>query len=140
MGSSSTAKRFVEAINARDLDAICGLMSESHRFVDSSGAVFEGREAMRVGWTHYFRMVPDYTIRVEHCFESGSQVVLLGSAGGTYTPDGVLREEGRWSTPAAWYAVVEEEHVARWQVYADNEPIRRRMAELATTAQGSSID
>jgi hypothetical protein len=52
---------------------------------------------------------------------------------GTYTPDGVLREEARWSTPAAWLAVVERGLVAEWRVYADNEPIRRRMTQLQTT-------
>jgi ketosteroid isomerase-like protein len=133
MRPSTIARRFVQAINAHDLDAICGLTTEGHRFIDSLGAVVEGREAMRVGWSHYFRMVPDYAIQVERDFESGPLVVLFGSAGGTYTPDGVLREEGRWSAPAALYAVVEGEHVSEWRVYADNEPIRRRMAELAKT-------
>jgi hypothetical protein len=131
MGPTAIARRFVEAINAHDLDAICELMTEGHRFVDSLGAAFEGRNAMRSGWSHHFRMVPDYTIQIEESFEKGPRVVLLGTAAGTYTPDEVLREEGRWSTPAAWCAIGEEGLIAEWRVYADNEPIRRRMAKLA---------
>ncbi len=90
MKPTTIARRFVEAINAHDLDAICGLMAPDHRFIDSLGTSSSGRDAMRVGWSHYFRMVPDYTIEVEREFENSALVVLLGSAGGTYTPDGVL--------------------------------------------------
>ena len=114
-----------------DVDAIHSLLTEDHRFIDSMGTVFKGRDVMRMGWSHYFRMVPDYAIHVELCLENGPQVVLLGSAGGTYTPDSVLREEGRWRTQAAWSAIVEADQIALWQIFADNEPIRRRMAELA---------
>lgn len=132
MKPTAIARQFAAAINAHDIEAIRSLMTEGHRFVDSLGAVFEGRDAMRSGWSNYFRMVPDYTIQIEHFFENSSQVVLLGSACGTYTPDGVLREDARWSIPAAWLAVVERGLVSEWRVYADNEPIRRRMAELKT--------
>ncbi len=132
MSPSTITDLFIKAINAHDVDAIHALSTEDHRFIDSMGTVFKGRDSMRVGWSHYFRMVPDYTIHVDQCLENGPQVVLLGSAGGTYTPDGLLREEGRWSTPAAWSAIVEAEQISLWQIFADNEPIRRRMAELAT--------
>jgi ketosteroid isomerase-like protein len=131
MEPTAIARQFVDAINAHDLDAIYSLMTEGHRFVDSLGTVVEGRDSMRVGWSHYFRMVPDYTINIEHEFASASHVVLLGSAGGTYAPDGTLRSEGRWSTPAALSAIVTAGLVAEWRVYADNEPIRHRMRELA---------
>ena len=132
MKPGTITDRFIKAINAHDLDAIHALLTENHQFIDSLGTVFKGRDAMRVGWSHYFRMVPDYTIHVDQSLESGPRVVLLGSAGGTYTTDGTLREEGRWSTPAAWSAVVEAEQIALWQIYADNDPIRRRMAEMTT--------
>ena len=41
------AGRFVAVINAHDLDAICELMTEDHRFIDSMGTVFDGRDVMR---------------------------------------------------------------------------------------------
>jgi len=48
-------------------------------------------------------------------------------AQGTYSPDGRLRAESRWETPAAFRAFVEDGLVAEWRVYADNEPLRQKM-------------
>jgi ketosteroid isomerase-like protein len=49
MGKSpeSLAHVFVQAINRQDVDALAELMTPGHRFVDSLGAVVEGRETMR---------------------------------------------------------------------------------------------
>ena len=121
------ALRFVERINAHDVDGLAALMAGAHRFVDSGGAIHIGREQMRQGWVEYLRMVPDYWIRIDESFAHGAVVVLLGSAGGTYSRDGTLRAENTWSTPAAWRAQVSGGLVEEWRVYADNEPVRLRM-------------
>jgi uncharacterized protein (TIGR02246 family) len=126
--AETVAQAFVAAINRHDVAALADLMTGEHRFTDSLGNTIEGRDKMRAGWAAYFRMVPDYTIAIEETHSSGSVVVLLGSAQGTYTADGQLREENRWQTPAALRAVVEDGRVAEWRVYADNDPIRRLMA------------
>jgi len=153
--AESVARAFVEAINRQDVEGLVALMTEGHRFVDSLGNVVEGREKMRAGWAGHFRMVPDYSIAVEEILcgsktrtagpstasaaadfaqddsvaENSAQdvVVLLGVAAGTYAPDGVLKAEKRWETPAALRASIEDGKVAEWRVYADNEPIRRLM-------------
>jgi hypothetical protein len=72
-------------------------------------------------------MCPDYSIAVEETYGDGPAVVMLGVAEGTYTPDGKLKPENRWKTPAVFRALVEDGKVAEWRVYADNEPIRERM-------------
>jgi ketosteroid isomerase-like protein len=77
MESTAIARQFVDAINTHDLDAIYSLMTDDHRFVDPLGTVARGRDSMRVGWSHYFRMVPDYTISIEHGFASESRVVYM---------------------------------------------------------------
>jgi ketosteroid isomerase-like protein len=120
--------QFVDAINAKDLPGIGALMTSDHRFVDSLGAVGVGAEGMQQGWEAYFRLVPDYRIEVSETYCCGQVVVLLGTARGTYTSDGTLRPENAWETPGAWRALARGDRVAEWQVYADNEPIRRRMA------------
>lgn len=122
------ARAFVDAINRHDVDALGGLMSDRHRFIDSLGAVFEGREAMRAGWEAYFRLVPDYVLTVNETFCDGAVVVMLGRASGTYVKDGSLLPENRWETPAALRAEIQDGRVSEWRVYADNEPLRRRMA------------
>jgi len=126
--SISVAQQFVRAINRQDVNAIAALMTNEHRFIDSLGNVVTGAASMRAGWAGYFRMVPDYSIAVEEAYAEGPAVILLGTAQGTYSTDGVLKPENRWSTPLAIRAFVEEGKMAEWRVYADNEPIRKLMA------------
>jgi ketosteroid isomerase-like protein len=128
LSATQTAERFVTYINSHDVDAIAALLTPDHRFVDSLGSEVRGREALRQGWRQYFRMVPDYSIEVDRMLSDGSHVVLLGVARGTYSADGALHAENSWSTPVALRALICDGLVAEWQVYADNEPIRRRMA------------
>jgi len=82
---------------------------------------------MRQSWVGYFGMVPDYRLVIDDWFSEGSFVVMLGTASGTYSPDGSLKPENRWTTPTAIRAVIREDQVAEWGVYADNEPIRQLM-------------
>jgi uncharacterized protein (TIGR02246 family) len=131
MSALEVAGRFVECINAHDADRIAALLTPDHRFIDSLGTESRGREAMREGWRQYFRMVPDYRVEVARRFVDGSEVMLVGVARGTYTSDGRLTPANAWSTPAAWRALVREELVEEWQVYADNEPIRRCIARAS---------
>ena len=72
-------------------------------------------------------MVPDYYVKVSESFDSGDVVVMLGIAGGTFTKDATLKRDNRWEVPAVWRAVVEGDKIKQWQVYADNEPIRKIM-------------
>jgi uncharacterized protein (TIGR02246 family) len=123
----SVAQAFVRAINRQDVEGLAALMAPEHRFIDSLGNVVEGREKMRTAWAAYFRMVPDYSIAVEKTICDEPVVLMLGVAQGTYSPDGKLRAENRWETPAALRALIEDGLVAEWRVYADNEPMRRLM-------------
>jgi ketosteroid isomerase-like protein len=126
-----TVNAFVGQINAHDVTALAALMTPDHRFIDSVGAIMEGRDRMREGWRQYFKMVPDYRIDITRSYADGAEVALLGSACGTYLRDGRLTPEGAWQTPAAWRAIVRDSLVAEWQVYADNEPIRQRMRQAS---------
>jgi ketosteroid isomerase-like protein len=133
-------RRFVEAINRQDVNALAELMTDDHRFTDSLGNVVRGRESMREGWKLYFRMVPDYRLEIDETFVNQSTVVMLGTAGGTYLhesvsatgmpgprPDGTLKRPNQWQTPAAVRARIEGGLVAEWRIFADNEPIRKLM-------------
>jgi ketosteroid isomerase-like protein len=124
----AVARAFAGAINSHDIDRITDLMTDHHRFVDSLGAVVVGRGAMRSGWISYFQMVPDYTIQIDESFDRAGVIVMLGTARGTFAPDGQMRTGNEWQTPAAWRALVEGDRVAEWRVYADNEPVRKLMA------------
>ena len=126
------AQRFVNAINAHDVDALAKLMSSGHEFVDSLGKRFPA-SAMQTGWQQYFAMVPDYWIKVDQVVSEGNVVILCGGAGGTYVPKGgTMRPENKWETPAVWRALVSDGTVSEWRVYCDNEPIREKMRRVVS--------
>jgi ketosteroid isomerase-like protein len=127
MTSTDVVLAFVDAINSGEIERICELMTFDHLFVDSGGAGYRGRETMREGWIRYLSMVPDYKIDMQDSLSDRQTVIVVGIAHGTYSPDGNLAPADRWSTPAAWRAVVATEQIAVWQVYADNEPLRQIM-------------
>ena len=129
MNTKELVLEFVRRINARDVDGLCSLMSEDHRFIDALGAIVQGREALRQAWTGYFQLVPDYQISLEEIFERDHVIAAFGTAGGTYAPDGKLLPENRWRVPAAWRAERKDGLLTEWRVYADNEPIRQLMAK-----------
>jgi len=127
MSPLEIARRFVDLVNAHDLDGLVAQLTQDHRFIDSLGTEIRGRDTVREGWRQYFRMVPDYRVDVVRSFSDGPEVVLLGVARGTYTAEGELETRNTWSTPAVWRALVRNGLMEEWQIYADNEPIRRCM-------------
>jgi ketosteroid isomerase-like protein len=116
---------FMERINAADVDGLCALMTEDHMFLDGLGNRMQGREAMRKGWTGYFRMFPDYRVSHTEIFAQGDVVASFGAAEATYAVNGKLAKENHWNVPAAWRAVVRDGLIAEWQVYADNQQARK---------------
>ncbi|MEW6364912.1 MAG: nuclear transport factor 2 family protein [Acidobacteriota bacterium] len=118
-GEIGVVKAFIAAINRRAPAEISRLMAEDHTFVDSSGGTHSGRAGMTAGWEHYFRMFPDYAIRVDCILGEKSLVAVFGSASGTYNGKRGLVPENRIEMPAAWKAVVENDTVKLWQVFAD---------------------
>jgi ketosteroid isomerase-like protein len=125
------ALRFVNEINRHDVGALLGLVSPDHTFVDGLGHELRGVDRLREAWTSYFRTIPDYRIVIEDHLQFGPVVGLFGSASGTCAAGNELSSARRWKIPAAWKAVVRDNHVERWQVYADNEPVRKILATLS---------
>ena len=126
--AETIAQAFLRAVNRQDVDRLAELMSPAHRFIDSLGKVVEGRDKMREGWAVYFRLVPDYSVAIEEYYPADPVVIMLGIASGTYSNDGRLHPDNRWQTPVAIRALIEDGLVAEWRVYADNDPIRKIMA------------
>jgi len=130
MGSMTSAEivlKFERLINSRRADAVCSLLTEDSVFIDSLGNRIEGVALLRSAWQSYFNMVPDYTIDHSEMFTDGNRVAMFGTARGTFTKDGQLHQDNRWNTPAAFRAVVKNDKIALWQVFADNEPLREIM-------------
>ena len=108
--------QFVEEINLHDPKALKALMTTDHLFVDSLGQQVQGATLMEHGWKGYFSMCPDYWMRIGDVIAEEETVLAAGAAGGTINGQS-------WQIPAAWKAVIRENKVAEWRVYADNKPV-----------------
>lgn len=115
----NVVEAFIAAINRHDPSELSNLMTENHTFVDSAGRIQSGLESTTAGWKEYFRMFPDYEIRVERLLADNALVAVFGSASGTYNGKRGLVAKNRIAMPAAWKALVENGKIKRWQVYAD---------------------
>jgi ketosteroid isomerase-like protein len=123
-----TALKFVNEINRHDVDSVVAMLADDHLFTDSVGQEVRGHERLREAWTSYFAMFPDYHIGIKEWFQNGRVVALFGQASGTFSVNGTLPAENRWKMPAAWRAIVRDNRIVQWQVFADNEPVRRVLA------------
>ena len=120
--------QFLERINQRDVAKLAELMAEDHVFIDSLGNSMRGREKVRAGWQGYYTLCPGYWVSHEQILQNGNTVAVFGSAGGTIAVNGQLPPENKWRIEAAWLAVVENQLVKEWRVYADNNPVYDIMA------------
>lgn len=112
-------KTFNNAINEGNVELLSSLMTEDHTFIDAGGAAHSGVKEMTEGWKDFFRMFPDYKNNFESILQDGNLVVALGTACGTYNGNRGLIPENRIEWTAAWKAIVENDKIKLWQVYAD---------------------
>ena len=119
MNEIHVVENFRAAINRHDPTELSKLLTEDHTFIDPAGRIMSGRENMTAGWKEYFRMFPDYEIQVEKVLADKAVVAVFGSASGTYDGKRGLVAQNRIAMAAAWRAVVENDKIKTWQVYAD---------------------
>jgi len=110
---------FACAINKHDVDAISDLMTDDHTFIDSHNNAVKGKEVMESAWLSYFEMFPDYRIEVSDIIYGDCCYAAFGFAEGTYRNLHNSEQSNHFHIPAAWKAVVENEKIKLWQVYAD---------------------
>jgi ketosteroid isomerase-like protein len=63
--SEATVREFIDRINRHDVEGIITLCAHAHRFVDGLGQVLTGYDQLRVAWSGYFNLFPDYRIDIE---------------------------------------------------------------------------
>jgi uncharacterized protein (TIGR02246 family) len=114
-----TVQKFVDAINAHDVEGIVRLMSPEYVFVNSSGDRFTGEDFMRETWAKQFRDHPDFKIVVEKIIADEQGVAVFGTAEGTYAPDGKKRPERRWTVPAAFLGMAAAGKMTYWESFSD---------------------
>ena len=127
MSVEDIARRFVEAINRHDPEAMFEMVEEDYRHIDSEGQIFDGRDEMSIAWKSFLKTVPDYTIEVSETFVSQGTVILVGKVMGTVASGGEEEPEDFWQTPTACRLVISGDRVREFQVFADNESMRNAM-------------
>ena len=118
--SEATVREFIARINSHDVEGIITLCAHAHRFVDGLGQVLTGYDQLRVAWSGYFNLFPDYQIDIESLAVDREVVLAAGSASATAAAGTPTAQ--RWRIPAAWRAEVRGGMIELWQVYADNKP------------------
>jgi hypothetical protein len=117
--TQQTFNDFVSAINEHNVDKLCSLMTDNHKFIDSLGNEGIGKDQMRNGWLGYYQLFPDYKIDITEIFIKDDTISAFGFAGGTFK--GLTeKKENYWHLPAAWKAIIKGGKVQLWQVYADS--------------------
>lgn len=121
------ALEFVARINEHDLGGLRQLMTSDHALVDALGIRIRGRQVVLQAWAEYFRVVPDYWVRIDDALQHRDVVALFGAAGGTCSGSAPRSVTGSWGVPGAWRFLVRGPLAAAWHVYADSLPLRRLM-------------
>jgi len=110
---------FANSINEHNIDRMCLLMTDDHKFIDSQGNEAIGKEKMRAGWIGYFQLFPDYKIEITEILVNGDTAAAFGFAGGTF--QGLNDKKGNyWHLPASWKAIIKNGKIDLWQVYCDS--------------------
>jgi len=125
ISSLDVVKQYIKRINEHDVTGIIDMMSADHVFIDSLGINTRGKETMRSAWDTYLMFFPDYLIKPKDFISKNGMVAVFGTASGTLAVDGKISPENKFEIPASWTAVVKNGKIAKWRVYADNEPVRK---------------
>jgi len=128
--AAESALALVSAIHDHDFEALERLLAPEHVLIDAAGVEVRGAPAVPEAWRTYLGWFPDYRMRIERRFDSEGRVALFGLASGTYA-GATSPARGRWAIPAAWLAEVRGGRVTRWQVFADNQPVRAILERAA---------
>jgi len=119
MDMKQTILKFLDRVNAHDVEGIMNLVSDEYEFVNSSGDHFRDRQFIRDTWRAQFENHPDYHIRADRVIADPDCVGVFGWAEGTYAPDGELREEDHWEVPCAFLFIAKDGKVTYFESYSD---------------------
>jgi ketosteroid isomerase-like protein len=111
------ALQFNEHINAHNVPGLAALMSDDHTFIDRADQVVTGKAAMLRGWISFFEQFPNYFNTFTRVESQRNLVVLYGYA---------TWDAGEAPDYAIWTARIENDLVAEWRIYADNEENRQK--------------
>jgi len=112
---TSIVRRFVECINAADIDGIAALTAPTYTFTDMEGDVYviTGKASVRASWNEYLSAHPQYRILVDRVLRSGEGVALVGRTTGSHLSPGVEESE-----LVLWIAELQNDRICAWRIYS----------------------
>ena len=115
MTNKQTIIAFIGSINAHDVEGLGALMSDDHTFIDAhdNQISWQREDARRLA--RLPRVVSRLLHRSYRCVRGRDSFALLGFAGGSYQN----QQSESWRLPAEWKAIVQNDLVTLWQVFAD---------------------
>lgn len=108
------AERFAAAANARDVDAMRGLVTPDFTYIDSWREGVEGREIFLAAAQELFAADPEFRIEIETISFSDPYVLMRGWASSG------IAEYGR--RRAVWRARCDDGLLGEWQSWAEGAP------------------
>jgi ketosteroid isomerase-like protein len=70
--------QFNDCINSGDIDGLAALMTDDHRFIDSSNSSLRGKESALKAWRGFFESHPDYRNVFENVSVLDGVITIVG--------------------------------------------------------------
>ncbi|HDZ17599.1 hypothetical protein LCGC14_1197670 [marine sediment metagenome] len=112
-----TALQFNEYINNQDINGLTNLMTEDHIFIDREGNFFN--RDMINGWKRFFNDWPTYKNVFTRVESRENLVILIGYA--------LWSKDSKEEDYSIWTATIENDLVAKWQIFEDIEDNRKKI-------------
>jgi peptidase E len=128
--SVNIVKQYIDFINTHNIEGLINLTDENALFTDSMGINTKGLNNMKKAWDILWSFFPDYHLNVKEIICKNGLVAVFGTASGTLAADGKLLPDYKFEIPASWTATVNNGKITKWNVYADNQPVRKLINKL----------
>lgn len=119
-------RRYVAALNARDVDRVAELLHPDCRFIDSHGEWIEGRDAIIAATRRFFALEKAFRLKLDAVIEHDGEVLLRGKA---------EAEQPEFRRDALWKARVEGGKIIFWQSFGPQDS--PRLARILSAASDS---
>ena len=86
-------------------------MSEDHKFIDSEGGGFEGKDKSVKIWKEFFRKYPEYRNIFDEIIIKDNLVIMFGHS---------ICSNKKLSLNGIWIAKIKDGKVVEWKVYHDD--------------------
>jgi len=118
----SLASRWIDAINAQDIDALAALAAKDHRFFVEGEEPTVGRERIKKAWIGYFQAYPDYRIYVDEDYDKRDAIYLIGHTTGSHIPTEFEEEP----SSVIWRCEISNGRVSEWSIFPATDEHRKR--------------